>query len=170
MVQQQPDQGDIWVPHLGWAQKLIAPPTNAKPAPRIGGQGQAAPPPRAGTLHIPRYEGLAEWESRTARDMGRNLTSMVGRYPETARAGPPPRERDPTTIATIVFESSRYYQVRITRHPQESHWCLEAAHSMLLAKTALPYSPSPLLKDQPLDPVTAIVSRAAGTRHPGHAL
>ena len=166
----QPDQGGIWVPHLGWAHAFIAPPTDAKPAPSTGGQEQAAPPPRAETLRIPLYEGLAEWESRTARDRGRNLTSMVERYPETARAAPPPRERYPSTIAMIMFESGHYYQVRITPHPQDSHWSLEAGNSMLPATTALPDSPTPLPKDQPPDPPTAIVSGTAGTWHPGHAL
>ena len=55
----QPDQGGIWVPHLGWAQKLIAPPTDPRPAPSIWDQETAAPPPRARTLHIPPYECLA---------------------------------------------------------------------------------------------------------------
>ena len=41
---------------------------------------------------------------------------------------------------------------------------------MLPATTALPDSPTPLLKDQPTDPLTAIVSGTAGTWHPGHAL
>ena len=86
-----------------------------RPAPSTGGRERAAPPPRAETLHIPRYKGLAEWESRTAPDRGRNLTSMVERYPETARAAPPPRDADPSTIAMIVFESGHYYQMRISR-------------------------------------------------------
>ena len=166
----QLDQGGIWVPQLGWAQTLIAPPTDPRPAPSTGGREQDAPPPKAETLHIPAYEGLAEWETRTARDRGRNLTSMVERYPETARAAPPPRELDPSTIAMIVVESGHYYQVRIRPHPQESHWSLEAVDSMLLAKTALPDSPTPLPNNQPPDPLTAIVSGAAGTWHPGHAL
>ena len=49
----QPDQGDIWVPHLGWAHTLIAPPTDPRPAPSTGGREPAAPPPRAKTVHIP---------------------------------------------------------------------------------------------------------------------
>ena len=77
----QPDQGGIWVPHLGWAHTLKAPPTDPRPAPSSGGWERAAPPPRAESLRIPPYEGLAEWESRTARDRGRNLTRMVERYP-----------------------------------------------------------------------------------------
>ena len=82
----QPDQGGIWVPHLGWAHTLIAPSTDPRPAPRTGGRERAARPPRAETLHIPPYQGLAEWESRTARDRGGNLTSMGERYPEAAHA------------------------------------------------------------------------------------
>ena len=132
------DQGGIRVPHLGWAHMLIAPPTNPRPAPSAGGRERAAPPPRAETLRIPPYEGLAEWDSGTARDRGRNLTSMVERYPETARAAPPPRERDPSTIAMIVLESGEYHQVRVNPHPQESHWSMEAADSMLPANTPLP--------------------------------
>ena len=92
------------------------------------------------------------------------------RYPETARAGPPSRERDPSTIAMIVFESGHYYQVRITPHAQESHWSLEAVDSMLPANTALPNSPTSLANDQPPDPLTTILLGAAGTWHPGHAL
>ena len=166
----QPDQGGIWVPHLAWAHTLIAPATYPRPAPSTGGPERAAPAPRAETLRIPPYEGLAEWESRTARNRGRNLTSMVGQYPETARAAPPPRERDPSTITMIVLESGHYYQVRITPHRQESQWSLEAVDSMLLATTALPDSPTTQPNNQPLDPLTAVVSGTAGTWHPGHAL
>ena len=95
---------------------------------------------------------------------------MVERYPGTARAAPRQRKRDPCTIAMIVLESGHYYQVRITPHPQESHWSLEAVDSMLAATTVLPDSPIPLLNDQPPDFLMAIVSGTAGTWHPGHAL
>ena len=166
----QPNQGGIWVPPLGWAHALIAPPTDPRPAPSTGGQKRAAPPPRAEILNIPPYKDLAEWESRTARDRGRNLKSMVERYLETARAAPPPREGDPSTIAMMVLENGHYYQVRITPHPQERHWSLEAVDSMLPANAVLPDSPTPLPKDQPPDPLTAIVSGAVGTWHPGNAL
>ena len=95
--------------------------------------------------------------------------SMVEQYPETPRARPPPRERDPSTIAMIVLESGHYYQVRITPQPQESRWSLKAVDSMPLGTTALLNSPTPLPNDQPRDPLTAIVSQTAGTWHPGHA-
>ena len=153
----QPDQGGIWVPHLGWAHTLIAPPTDPRPAPGTEGRERAAPSPRAETLRIPPHEGLAEWESRTVRDRGLNLTSMVERYPETARAAPLPRGRDPSTIAMIVLESGHYYQVRITAHPQESHWNLEAVDSMLPANTPLLDNPIPLTSRQFPDPLTAIL-------------
>ena len=96
--------------------------------------------------------------------------SGAGRYPETARTAPPPRECDPSTIAVIVFENGHYYQARISPHPQKSHCSLEAVDSMLPAKAALPDSPTPLLNGQPPDPLTAIVSGTVGTWHPGHAL
>ena len=166
----QPAQGDLWVPHLGWVHKLIAPPADPRPAPGTGGRERAAPPSRPETLRIQPYEGLAAWERGTARDRGRNLTSLAARYPETARAAPPPREHDPSTIAMILLKNGHYYQVRIIPHPQESHWSLEAVDSMLPATTALPDSPTPLLPGQPPDPLTAIVSGTAGTWHPGHAL
>ena len=166
----QPAQGGVWVPHLGWVHTLIAPPTDPRPAPSTGGREWAAPPPRPETLRIPPYEGLAAWESGTARSRGQNLTSLAARYPETVRAAPPPCERDPGTIAMIVFENGHYYQVRIIPHPQRSHWNMEAVDSMLLATTDLPDSPTPLLPGQPPDPVTAIVSGTAGTWHPGQAL
>ena len=70
----------------------------------------------------------------------------------------------------IVLDSGHYYQVRITPHTQERHWSLEAVDSMLPANAALPDNPSPLPNDQSPDPPTAIVSGAAGTWHPGHAL
>ena len=89
---------------------------------------------------------------------------------ETARAGPPQREDDPRTISMIVLESGHYYQVRITQHPQECHWNLEAVDSMLLARAALPDGPTPLPHNQPSDPLTAVVSGEAGTWRPGHAL
>ena len=70
----------------------------------------------------------------------------------------------------IVLESGHYYQVRITPPPQERHWSPEAVNSMLPANAALPDSPTSLPKNQPPDPLTAIVSGAPGTWHPGHAL
>ena len=69
-----------------------------------------------------------------------------------------------------VLESGHYYQVRITPHPQECHWNLKAVDSMLLARAALPHGPTPLPPNQPPNPLTAVVSREAGTWHPGHAL
>ena len=110
----QPAQGGVWVPHLGWVYTLIAPPTDPRAAPSTGDRERAAPPRSPETLRIALYKGLAAWESGTARRRGHNLTSL-------ARAALPPRERDPGTIAMIVLENGHYYQVRIIRHPQESH-------------------------------------------------
>ena len=169
-ITHQPAQGGVWVPHLSWLHTLIAPATDPRPAPSTGGRERAAPPPRPKSLCIPPCEGLAAWESGTARDRWRNLTNMSERYPETARAAPPPRERDPSTIAMIVFKNGHYYQVRIIPHLQKSHWSLEAVDSMLLATTALPGSPTSLIEGQPPDPLTAVVSGTVGTWHPGHAL
>ena len=166
----QPTKGGVWVPHLGWVHTLIAPPTDPRPAPSTGGQERAAPPPRPNNFRILPHEGLAAWESGTARSRGQNLTSLAARYPETARAAPPPRVRDPRTIAMIVLENGHYYQVRIIPHPQRGHWSLKAVDSMLLATTDLPDSPYPLLPGQPPDPLTAVVSGTAGPWHPGHAL
>ena len=166
----QPAQGGVWVPHLGWVHTLIAPPADPRPVPSTGGRERVAPPPRPETLHIPPYKGLAAWESGTARSRGHNLTSLAARYPETTRAAPPPRERDPGTIAKIVLENGHYYQVRIIPHPQRGHWSLEAVDSMLPATTDLPDSPTPLLPDQPPYSLTAILSGSPGTWHPGHAL
>ena len=84
----KPAQGGAWVPHLGWVHTLIAPPTDPRPGPSIGGRERADPPPRPENLCILPHEGLAAWESGTARNMGRNLTSLAARYPETARAVP----------------------------------------------------------------------------------
>ena len=95
----QPAQGGVWVPHLGRVHTLIAPLMNPRPSPSTGGREQDAPAPRPETLRIPPQEGLAAWESGTARDRWRNLTSLAAQYLETARAAPPPRERDPGTIA-----------------------------------------------------------------------
>ena len=77
---------------------------------------------------------------------------MVVRYPETAPAGPPPHERDPSTIAMMLLESCHYYQVWITPHPQESHWSLEAGDFMLPATTALPDGPIPYSTTSPRGP------------------
>ena len=166
----QPAQGGVWVPHLGWVHTLIAPPTDCRPSPKTGGRERVAPPPRTETLRIPPYEGLAVWGSGTARSRGHNLTSLAARYSETTRAVPPPRERDAGTIAMILLENGHYYQVRIILHPQRGHSSFEAVDSMLLATKDLPDSPTPLLPDQPPDPLTAVVSGTAGTWHPGHAL
>ena len=70
----------------------------------------------------------------------------------------------------IVLEGGHYYQVRITPHPQECHWSLEAVDSMLPASAALPHRLTPLPQNQPPDPLTAIVVGEAGTWQPGHAL
>ena len=148
----QPAQGGVWVPHLGWVHTLIAPPTDPRPVPSTGGRERAAPPPRPKILRIPLHEGLVAWESRTARDRGRNLKSPAARYPETACAVPPPPECDPSIISMIVFENGHYYQVRIILHPQESHWSLEAVDSMLPATTALPDSPTPCPTTSPRTP------------------
>ena len=166
----QPAQGGVWVPHLGCVHTLIAPPTDPRPAPSTGSWERAAPPPRPDNLRIPPHAGLAAWESGTARSREHNLTSLAARYPETTRAAPLPRERDPGTIAMIVLGNGHYYQVRIIPHPQRGQWSLEAVHSMLPATTDLPDSPTPLLPGQPPDPLTAIVSGTAGTWRPGHAL
>ena len=56
----QPAQGGAWVPHLGLAHTLIAALTDPRPAPSTEGREPAAQPPRAETLRIPLYEGLAE--------------------------------------------------------------------------------------------------------------
>ena len=91
------------------------------------------------------------------------------RYPKTARAAPPPREGDPSTIAMILLENGHYYQGGFSPHPHEHHWSLEAVNSMLLTNAALPDSLTPLLNDQPPDPLMAIMLGAAVTWHPGHA-
>ena len=39
----QPDQGVVWVPQLGWAHMLIAPPTEPRPAPSTSGPGTGHP-------------------------------------------------------------------------------------------------------------------------------
>ena len=101
----QPAQGGVWVPHLGWVHTLIAPP---RPASSAGGWERAARPPRPETLRIPPHKGLAAWESGTTRDRWRNLTSLAARLLGTARAAPPPRERDPSTIAMILLENGHY--------------------------------------------------------------
>ena len=137
----QPDQGGVWVPHLGWAHTLIAPPMEPRSAPSTGGRELGAPQPRANALNIPPYDGLADWESRTAPNRGPNPTDMEERYQPgavTAHAGPPRREHDPSTISMIVLETGHYYQVRITPQPQECHWNLQAVDSMLPASAALP--------------------------------
>ena len=166
----QPAQGGVWVRHLGWVHTLKAPQTDPRLAPSTGGRDQGAPPPRPDNLRIPPHEGLAAWESGTARSRGHNLTSLAARYPETACVAPPARERDPGTIAMIVLENGHYYQVRIIPHRQRGHLSPEAVDSMPPATTDLPDSLSPLLPDQPPDPLTAVVSGTAGTWHPGHPL
>ena len=70
----------------------------------------------------------------------------------------------------VVLESGHYYQVMINPRPLDNHWDLEVADSMLPRDTDLPDGPTPLLPGQPPDRLTAILSGAAGTWHPGHAL
>ena len=45
------NQGGLWVPHLGWADTLIAPPTDPGPAPSTVGGEQTALPPKPSTSH-----------------------------------------------------------------------------------------------------------------------
>ena len=145
----------------------------------------AAPPPELPTGHRPpvtrapphpRHQHAAatqKWESRTAPDRGHNLRELVERYPpeaRTVRAGPPRREDDPSTISMMVLESGHYYQVRITLHPQECHWNLEAVDSMLPARAALPGGPTTLPHNEQQAPLTAVVSGKAGSWLPEHAL
>ena len=98
---------------------------------------------------------------------------MTERYAQTAGLGAhaelPPRDA-PGTVAMVALESGHYYQVRITPRPQDNHWGLEAANSMLPRDVDLPDGPTPLLPDKPPEHLTAIVSDATGTWHPGHAL
>ena len=141
--------------------------------PSTGGRERAAPQPRANALNIPPYKGLAEWESGTAPGRGRNLRKLVERRPPgagAARAEPPRSENDPHIISMIMLESGQYYQVRITPHRRECHWNLEAVDSVLPARAALPDGPTPLPRNQPSHPLTAVVSGEAGSGHPGHAL
>ena len=169
----QSDRGRVWVPHLAWAHTLIALPAEPRPVPNPGGQTRAAPQLKVHALNIPPHRGLAYWESRTARERGQNLRTMTKRYSQTARPGahaePPPRDA-PSTVAMVVLESGHYYQVRITPRPLDNHWDLEAADSMLPRYLRLPDDPTPLLPGQRPDLLTAIVSGAEGTWHPGHAL
>ena len=156
------------------------------PAPRLGahahcatngaqarakhrGPGTGLPQRSANALHISPYNGLADSENRTVPDRGRNLRDMVERYPpgaETARAGPPRPEDDPSTISMLVLESGDYYQVWITPH-QQYHWNQEAVEPMLPASAALPDAPSPLPQNQPQDLLKPVVSGDAGSCHPG---
>ena len=135
-----------------------------------GGPGAGRPATESGNPPYPAVRRPGGMGKRDRPCRGHNLASLATRYLETARAAPPPRERDPGTIAMIVLENGHCPEVRIIPHPQESHWSLEAVDSMLPATTDLPDSPSPLLPGQPPDPLTAIVSGTAGTWHPGHAL
>ena len=165
----------MWVPHLGWAHTLIAPPTEPRPAPSTGGWEQAAPQPRANTLNVPPHNGLADWESRTAPTGGATSGTWWsdthrGKRAEAAGTGPPQRKDDPSTICMIVLESGHHCQVRMKPHPQECHSNLEAVDSMLPASAALPDGPTPLPENQPPDPLMAVVSGEAGSWRPGHTL
>ena len=98
---------------------------------------------------------------------------MMEHYTQTvglgAHAEAPPRET-PSTVAISVLESGHYYQVRIMLGPLESRRDLEPVESMLSKGVELPDCPTPLPPGRPPDPLTAILSGAAGAWHPGHAL
>ena len=162
----QPDQEQIWVPHLGWAHTLIAPLSEPRPAPNPGGREQAAPQLKAVALNIPPHNGLAAWESWTAQERGHNRRAMVECYAQ--RTGleahaEPRRHSTPTTVAMVVLENGNYNQMRITTRPLARRWDLEAVDYMIPRETDLPHGPSPL--GQPPDPLTTIVSGRAGTWH-----
>ena len=169
----QPDRGGVWVPHLASAHTHIAPPSEPQPASNPGGRRRAALQLNANALNIPPHGGLAYWKDRTARERGQNLQIMTEHYAQTAGPGshavPPPRDTA-STVGMVVLESRYYYQVRITPRPLENHWDLDAADPMLPRDVVLPHGPIFLLPGQPRDLLTAMVSGAAGTWHPGHAL
>ena len=86
----EPDHGGVWVSHPSPVHTLIAQQMEPRPGPSTGCLEPAAPQPRSHALNIPMCNGLADWESRTAPDRGRNLRHMVELYPpgaETACAG-----------------------------------------------------------------------------------
>ena len=90
----QPDQGGVWVPRLGWARTLIAPPTEPRPAPSSGGRERAAPQPRANALNIPPYKCLADRGKQDSPRQGEQPEEHGGAIP--ARSGDGTR-RTPTT-------------------------------------------------------------------------
>ena len=169
----QPDRLRKWVPHLAWAHTLVAPPTEPGPAPNPGSRTRAALQLSADALNIQPYEGLAYWDSRTVRERGHNLRTLMERYAQTMGPGAqresPPRDT-PSTVAMVLLESGHYYQVRVTPRPLESHLDLVGVDSMIPRGMDLPDGPTPLLRGQPPDLLTAMVSGAAGTWHPGYAL
>ena len=74
------------------------------------------------TLKIPRYDGLAYWESRTAKEGGHDLRTMMERYAQTVWAeayAEPPAGDTPSTVAMVALKSGHYYQVRFTAQPLE---------------------------------------------------
>ena len=62
---QQPAQGGVWVPKLGWAHTLIAQLTDPRPAPSTGRREHAAPPTRPDPLHptVRRPGGMGKQDS-----------------------------------------------------------------------------------------------------------
>ena len=83
---------------------------------------------------------------------GTTSPNLTAHYPETTRAAPPPRERDPSTIAMIVLENGHYYQVRIIPHPQDNHWSLEGVDSMLRRPRVCPTTLPPCSQTSPPTP------------------
>ena len=163
-----PDRGQVWVPHLAWAQTLIPPLTEPRPAPRPGGRTRAVPQLSADVPNIPPYGGLAYWESRTTRERGQNIQTTE-RYAQTAGPGahaePPPRDT-PSTVAMVVLESGHYYQSRSTPRPLENHWHLEAAEAVLPRDVDLPDGPTPHNSGQPPTPYqpSCLAQPAHGTQ------
>ena len=91
------------------------------------------------------------------------------RYAQTVRPGAhaEPLARDTlSTAATVVLESSQYYQVRITPRPLERCCDLEAVDSMLPRGMGLLDGPTTLLPGKFPHPLTAIVSGMDGAWHP----
>ena len=66
----QQDQGGIWVPHLGWAQTLIAPPTDPRSALSTGGPGTGRPATESPNPPHPTVRGPGGMEKQDSPRQG----------------------------------------------------------------------------------------------------
>ena len=108
----QPDQGGVWVPHLGWFHRRSlrhrrSPGTRQAPVLGTGRPTTESQRPQHPTVQFP-------------HGLGKQDSPRQGAQPQ-GHGGTIPTRGGESMRSMIVLESGDYYQGRIDLHPQECH-------------------------------------------------